>query len=86
MCGLRDTAGHGFSMSREGSLGARKSTTFQQDVPSPYLAQYWNDIVNGNMVMACEVKGSFDLPGLLEQVLDIIKTYGPTIGEIIALL
>ena len=84
--GITGEPGHAYQMTRQGSLSARKSDTIVTDVVVPAIADYWDDLIAGDTVVKCVVKGDFDLGPITDELGDFVKRYGPIVGAIISLI
>jgi hypothetical protein len=88
-CALRDSQGHVFSLSRKGKIhgtfdkGSRNSDK-DETKTDPRVRANWGSIVQSQK-MHCKVKMNWNVAGLLGEVVDLVKKYGPIVGEVIAL-
>jgi len=89
VCGLRDLGGQVYTLERHGSVhGTLSRGSRNHDVDetkyNALVKQRWEKI-RGSPTMSCKVKTSWDFFGLLKDILDLVKKFGPIVGEIVKL-
>ncbi|KAK5092788.1 hypothetical protein LTR70_005104 [Exophiala xenobiotica] len=89
-CAIRDTVpgepAHVFQLGHDGRMGAaaepEHTARFDQTRNEPAVAQFWENILKGDMTMRCEVRAGYDVAGIIGHIIEVIKEYGPIVAQI----
>lgn len=90
-CGVRDKDGNVYTLTRKGRICGKArfwcSKKDSKDVTKYNAAvkNHWASIVAGPRKMHCRAQLKWDLGGLINGIIDILKKYGPIIKSVIAI-
>jgi hypothetical protein len=90
-CAIRDglpgEPAHAFGAIHDGKINPaadpNHTADFDETHNQPLVAQYWSEIIAGDLVMHCEVQAGFDLGGMFDFLVGVLQKYGPLIKLIL---